>query len=122
LQGRSIVGFNWLLRHPALVVGVLLVLRLLAAGAWPWYQTGDYRLYLYNGRCMLHGDWDQMSRSTVFDPLFIERSLFYGTASAFCAAILPYGDVLLHVSVLTLTLWLLWRAIVNVSGRETALL
>ncbi|MFM7165863.1 MAG: hypothetical protein ACKO3T_11515 [Planctomycetaceae bacterium] len=122
LQGRSIVGVDWLLRHPGLVVGVLLVLRLLVAGAWPWYQTGDYRLYLYNGRCMLNGEWDQMSRSTVFDPLFIERSLFYGTVSAFCASILPYGDVLLHVSVLALTLWLLWRATVTVSGRETALL
>lgn len=122
LQGRRIVGFQWCMQHGVLLVGVLLAVRMLVAGAWPWYQSGDYRLYLYNGRCILAGAWDQMSRSTVFDPLYIERSLCYGTASAFCASIVPFGDVLLHVSVLVLTLWLLRRAVENTVGRSTALL
>lgn len=111
-------GSLWLI----LIVGVFVVLKIVVSGALPLYQTGDYALYHRMGQQILDGEWRQANSGTVFDPIYIERSMMYGTPAAIFERLLPHGDILLHYLVTGITTLLLYRTIYRSSGRKAAVI
>jgi|GEM_PF-6503023 len=105
-----------------LMVGGFIVLKFVVSGSMPLYQTGDYALYHRMGQQILDGEWRQANSGTVFDPLYIERSMMYGTPAAICERLLPHGDMLLHYLVTGITTLLLYRTVYRFSGVKAAVI